>query len=103
MTNEELMKVVDGFSQRLKDAIDRVGTNQKELADECGISQANISRYLKGKRLPGSKNLVKMANVLGTTPDHLLLGITTAHDIVREQLLRKIGKLIGVEQDDRKI
>jgi len=39
--------------------------DQKTLAEQCGICQAMISNYERGKRKPSSKNLRKIAKVLG--------------------------------------
>lgn len=47
---------------------------QKELAAKANITEAAVSHYIKGDRVPRSSVLDKLAKVLETTPDYLLGG-----------------------------
>ena len=38
---------------------------QRELAEKSGITEASISRYFNGERIPNIKNAEKMASALG--------------------------------------
>jgi transcriptional regulator with XRE-family HTH domain len=44
------------------------GLTQKEIAERVGTSQPHVSSWLSGQRIPSSKNLVKLCNVLNKTP-----------------------------------
>lgn len=48
---------------------------QKELAQKAGITEAAVSHYIKGDRIPRSAVLSKIAMVLDTTSEYLLEGI----------------------------
>lgn len=45
---------------------------QKQLAEICGTSQNNISRYETGARSPSLKDAKVLANALGCSIDELL-------------------------------
>ena len=47
---------------------------QKQFAEKAGITEAALSYYIKGTRVPRSTVLGKMASILGTTADYLLSG-----------------------------
>ena len=69
MNEMELLKI---FSKNLKEMLKESDMKQEELADEIGISQAMISRYITGQSLPGILTLVKIADVLDCLVDDLL-------------------------------
>lgn len=48
--------------------------SQTALSNETGLSQAAISRYLKGLSTPGAVELCKMATALGVSMDQLWKG-----------------------------
>ena len=50
------------FAYCLKRAMLRQEINQKELAEQSGISQGNISEYLSAKHLPNYIHICKLAN-----------------------------------------
>lgn len=60
------------FSKKLKDRIEVCGLTQKELAVEANISEAAVSKYCSGERLPQITQLIKMTEVLGCTIDELV-------------------------------
>lgn len=45
--------------------------NQAELARKTGLSEATISRYISGSRLPTSRALCKLTKALNCTSDDL--------------------------------
>lgn len=79
------------MGERLKELIDKKGISQKELAEKVGCTNAAISRYIKGNRVPRAGVLTKIAIVLDTTSDYLLEGVPT--DVTDE--LRLAKKLIA--------
>ena len=60
-----------GFSDNLKNAIDQGGISQRKLARMTGLTEAAITRYIKGEREPRISQAVKIARVLGVTLDEL--------------------------------
>jgi transcriptional regulator with XRE-family HTH domain len=49
------------------------GMSQREIAEKMGVHQPKVSDWLNGIRVPNSKSLVKFAEVLGETPENLLV------------------------------
>ena len=49
------------FEERVKELMIRRNVNQKELANKTGISEASLSRYLKGTSKPRMDVLVNIA------------------------------------------
>lgn len=43
--------------------------SQQELAEKTGITPATISHYINGRNTPSHRNLTKIANCLGCTPE----------------------------------
>ena len=46
--------------------------SQKQIADKCSLSEAEISLILTGKRMPRLRTLVKLANGLGFSLPRLI-------------------------------
>lgn len=63
-----------GLLARLELAKEARGLDQKGLADAAGVSQANVSRWLAGKALPGADVLVRLPEALGVSGHWLLTG-----------------------------
>lgn len=49
--------------------------SQKQLAETTGLTEAGISRYISGQRLPRLDILLKIADALNCTLDYLLYGV----------------------------
>lgn len=60
------------FVERLKELIKRENIKQKDLAEDVGITEAALSRYMKGDRIPHGETLCNLATALHTTTDYLL-------------------------------
>ena len=45
---------------------------KRELGKRVGVSQQMISQIVSGNRVPGTTNLIRIANALGVTVDDLL-------------------------------
>lgn len=63
MLNERLAKLLQGKN-----------ITQKELASKAGVTEAAVSHYLKGDRVPRASVLARIAQALGTTVDYLVSG-----------------------------
>ena len=58
----------------IRDARERRGVSQKELAAMIGKKNNTLSQYEKGLRDPSPAVLLQIADVLGCTVDELLRG-----------------------------
>lgn len=69
MTELEWMKV---FGGNLRDILKEYGMTQKDLAEEAGLTEAAISYYIHGQKIPSMKAIVNIANALDLTTDELI-------------------------------
>ena len=69
MTEQEWLDI---FADNLRDMMRDFGISQRELADETGLSESTIGRYLKKQMVPGIKALVNIAYVLDCSLDDLM-------------------------------
>lgn len=56
----------------VKDARERSGMTQQDLASAIGVDQSAVSLWEIGKTQPRAKLLPKLAKILGCTVDELL-------------------------------
>ena len=66
---------VNTMGDRIREMIETKGLTQKDLATKAGITEAAVSHYIKGDRIPRSTVLSKIAIALDTTPEFLLEGV----------------------------
>ena len=59
------------FAERLRERLTCLGLSQKDFAGQLGVTEATVSRYLKGERRPSLNVINKIAKILNTTPDYL--------------------------------
>ena len=71
--------------QIIKEILEQKGISQKELAVSAGVTEAAMSHYIKGDRIPRGANLLNIAKALGTTTN-ILLGEPEVDDISYEQI-----------------
>lgn len=64
-----------GLGDRIKDLLERKGMSQRQLAESIGCTEAAVSHYIKGDRIPRSSIMTKIAKTLDTTSDYLVDGI----------------------------
>lgn len=67
----------NGFVERIKRLIEKSGLTQRDLAQDIGVTESAISKYLSGERIPNGDVLLNLATALNTTSDYLL-GLTDA-------------------------
>lgn len=63
------------FGTRILELLNDSGMTLKELAEAAQITEQSLSRYVEGRRLPGLRIIVRMADTLQTTTDYLLRGM----------------------------
>lgn len=61
------------FSERLAQAMSQAGITQGKLAREVGMAQSSVNKLLNGAS--GSRNVVKIAQVLGVSAEWLAQGV----------------------------
>jgi transcriptional regulator with XRE-family HTH domain len=69
------MEPRDRFAKSLKKARTKAGISQEELGFRCDLHRTEISLLERGGREPRLGTMVKLASVLGVTPEDLAEGI----------------------------
>jgi len=72
--------MIEAIARRLRGLLRANGMKQKDLAAEIGVTEATVSRYLSGQRIPRAHLIIRMARSLATTPDYILTGVLRASD-----------------------
>lgn len=65
-------KVRQDFARKIVERCKVLGWNQSELARRADLKRDNISGYIRGKNLPNSGHLAKLARALRVEPGFLL-------------------------------
>ena len=60
------------IGERIAGLLREQDKSQRELARQAGITNASISRYIKGDRVPKGPILANIAKALHTTTDYLV-------------------------------
>lgn len=60
------------WKEKVQNLLIQKGWNQKQLSKESGITEASVSRYLKGDRKPRMDIIINFAKALGVTTEYLL-------------------------------
>jgi transcriptional regulator with XRE-family HTH domain len=66
----------DAIGARIREARERAGMTQAELAESVGGGQPEVSMWEIGKRTPGLGSMVRLAGALGVSVDWLATGAT---------------------------
>lgn len=74
------------FAARLREAFSGVDKNQKQMAAIFRVSQAAISDWFNGKKMPSQDQLPKLAKMGKTTTDWLLTGKKKANSGLDENV-----------------
>ena len=59
------------FEEKVIELMKQEGLSQKQLAEKINVTEASISRYLKGERVPRIDVIVKLANVFNVSIEYL--------------------------------
>jgi transcriptional regulator with XRE-family HTH domain len=79
------------FGNRLKELRVAKNWNQEDLAQAMGLTQASISQFEKGLRIPTPANINKFAEVLGVSRESL--AGENDGKFEKEMLMRNISNL----------
>lgn len=96
--------VLMAFGDRVSQIRRARGLSQIEMANEVGLYQADISDFERGAKWPEVTNLIKMAQVLKTSPDELL-GMkrlkTNGQIVENRNVFRRIREIAELPKRDR--
>lgn len=83
---------MDTFATNLRARIDELGLTHAEVARRCHLEIRRFHHYVVGDREPDLKTLVRIAEVLGTTPD-VLLGLRKISGVPEDEASRLRARL----------
>lgn len=66
------MPYEDVFPVNLRMLIAKNGITQRELSERSGVTEAAISRYCAGHRVPTVENAARLSDALGCSLDQLM-------------------------------
>lgn len=100
----------DNFNENLKDARERKGLSQKDVAEKIGVAKSTYSLYESGNREPNVQTIKKIADTLNVSADNLLginedIQTIAAHfdgDEYSEEELNKIKEFAAFVKANRK-
>ena len=71
-TGGKYMAEKEIFVRRLRELMFESKYTQKQIAELCHTTEASLSRYMSGDRMPKTEILANLATALHTTTDYLL-------------------------------
>ena len=90
------------LGERISEMLQIQGLQQKELAEQIGITETAMSRYITGTRDPKPEVIANMATALHTTSDYLLgieNNVFNYHQI-RRMIARNASSMTDQEKKD---
>lgn len=69
MTEQEWLNI---FSDNLREIMNERGYNQKDLAEDSGMSDMAISHYIRKERIPGIRAIINIAYTLDCDINELI-------------------------------
>lgn len=81
---------METFGERLRHLRKKKGMSGEALASHFGLGKNATSAWETGKSKPTSDDLVKLSELLNTTPNYLLLGTSDDNQYVIE-ILKKLN------------
>lgn len=84
------------LGDRIRAAYEALGISQAEAARRCHMSPQRFGNYVTGKRPPDIHSIIRIADVLQTTPD-ALLGISGQIDDELQDILGRMLELEGID------
>jgi transcriptional regulator with XRE-family HTH domain len=73
------MYMSNDLGKRISDLLKQNGLSQKELAEKIGVTNASMSRYINGERIPKGPVVASIAGVLHVEAEYLL-GMATSEE-----------------------
>jgi len=91
------------FGKRMKNLLDQQNMSQKELADKTGCTEAAISRYINGDRVPRAVVMNEIAIALNTSIEFLLSGQEENHENDIMQVEKLLARNANNMSDEEKM
>lgn len=66
--------MAETFGERLSNLLKEKSMKQQILAQKAGVTEAAVSHYIKGDRMPRASVMARIADALGTTSEFLMNG-----------------------------
>lgn len=63
---------LEHFSENLIALMTECGVTQKQLAEDTGLSESTINRYVKGLRIPKATALINISTALNCSLEELI-------------------------------
>ena len=70
---------MNGLSDRIKEVVKNTGKTQRAIAEEIGITEVTLSRYISGSRSPRTGIIEKLAKACNVSADWLAFGSVSPH------------------------
>ena len=86
--NTDLQKI----GNYIKELREKKNLSQKDLADKLQLDNKTVSKWERGTSAVDITYLVKLADVLSTTPEEILLGSNNPNDIKKSKLIEYVKK-----------
>ena len=81
-----------GMNERILELLTQKEMTQKQLSEKACVTEAAISHYIKGDRVPRAVVAERIADALGTSVDYLLNGSNPFSSDEKEQTFRLIAR-----------
>lgn len=81
------------FSTWLNQKLDKIKWSQDTLARKLGVRQASVSKWVSGKTKPSRDNVMKLAEVLGESPDMINRLLGYSNEKPKDRYLETIASL----------
>jgi transcriptional regulator with XRE-family HTH domain len=92
----------DALRRSVQDLIEKAGGRQADVAENFGISQADVSRMANGMQWPRADTLILMRNLLGRSIDEIL-GLSLDEHIARAFHLARAAQVDDPVERARKL
>ena len=92
---------METFAANLKERAQQLGLSNAEVARRVGLSERRYGHYVSGRNEPDLSLLVRIAEVLQTTPNDLLgIGRQSEETSKRRLLLDRLGAAAALMQEN---
>lgn len=84
--------MADTFNGRVAELLKKNGLTQRDLAQMVGVTDAAMSHYIKGDRVPRAAVVAKIAEALKISPEYLMYGKPSDSKAEIDQAVRLIAR-----------
>jgi len=95
--------MAETFGERLSDLLKTKGMLQQTLAQKAEVTEAAVSHYIKGDRIPRASVLARISIALDTTSDYLMNGTEMDSKKEVEQARRLIARNVNQMTKEEKM